>query len=847
MEGRQFAAYDIQEKLGAGGMGAVYRASDRRIGRIVAIKIIRPDNVLAERARERFAREARSIGALNHPNIATLHDVSLSGDTPFIVMEYLPGGSLRERMGQGPFRLPEILRLAIQIATGLEHAHAHGVIHRDLKPANILFSAEGTAKIIDFGLALMPDSTELTQPGAMMGTAEYMSPEQACGKVMDLRSDIFSFGVILYHMAAGHNPFSCPSIPATLHRIAYEPVPPLESVRPDFPAALTRLTSTLIEKRPEDRPSLTSVVRELRSLETSLDSGATETLISRQVSARTFPHRWPAALLLLVIILAAGWWFRNRRLHPDLPATRQLIVLPFDSLNHDPLEQAFCDGLVELLTSSLTQMERFHKTLWVIPSADVRRLQLHDVSEARKAFPVNLAVTGSLQTDGGQILVILNLSDASTTRQIASRIIPVSATERAQLMPRLTSALLDMLNLDAGVVDGDVLRGAQSKVQSAYDSYLQGKGFLQHAEVPANVDRAIDVLERSVALDPTFAMAQATLADAYLRRYTRARDKEWLAKADQMVHQSLNLDGRQAFVHLILGRVCRATGQLDQAISEIQQAISMDPLNVSAYTNLALVYADAGRPADAEKAYLQAIRIRPGYWPAYSNLGVFYELRGEYAKALEPLSLAVKLAPEYAEGHNTLGSLFYYMQRFDDALAEFDRALSLRPTALTYSNRGDIYRLRGDYAAAQEDYRRALELDKNNPLIWGNLAMAVGQLPDAANRAADAYSHAIALSRQQLAVNPTNADLRAQMAFFLAKISSCADARENIGEALQLAPDRVAVAFESAKVAEACHNRESALIYLRSAIQKGYPLREIETDPDLTQLRQTPAYAAMRK
>ena len=167
-----------------------------------------------------------------------------------------------------------------------------------------------------------------------------------------------------------------------------------------------------------------------------------------------------------------------------LPASRQLVVLPFENLSHDPLEQAFCDGLVELLTSSLSQMERFHSTLWVIPSADVRRLQLHSVGDARKAFPVNLAVTGSLQTDEDRVLVIVNLSDATTTRQIGSRIIPVQRTDRSQLTTRLTSALLDLLDLGAG---GEAPRGVQPKVASAYDSYVQGKGFLQHAEVPANL------------------------------------------------------------------------------------------------------------------------------------------------------------------------------------------------------------------------------------------------------------------------------------------------------------------------------------------------------------------------
>ena len=341
-------------------------------------------------------------------------------------------------------------------------------------------------------------------------------------------------------------------------------------------------------------------------------------------------------------------------------------------------------------------------------------------------------------------------------------------------------------------------------------------------------------------------MARTALADAYLRRYTRTKDKEWLAKADQMAQRSLELDPAQPALHLVLGRLNRANGEPDLAIPQIQKAIEIDPMNVAAYTNLALAYSETRQPEEAEKTYLKAIRIHPGYWPAYSNLGVFYQFRGQYDKALPQLSMAAKLAPDLPDVHNTLGTLYYHLERFDDALAEFARSLELRPTPLAYSNRAMIYFERADYPNARDAYRKALELDRDDPLYWGNLADTETQIEGAGAEARDAYQRAIALSRERLAVNPKDADVLGRMALYLARISDCAEARQRIDEAQNLVPDRVVLIFKSAKIAEACHDRASAVRYLESAIRKGYSRREVDQDPDLGPLRQSPAYAAMR-
>jgi len=804
--------------------------------------VIRADRLSDVDSRDRFIREARSMGALNHPNIATVYDVALTGETPHIVMEYLPGGSLHDRLRRGSVNLGELLNIATGIASGLAHAHSHGLVHRDLKPANILFTGDGVPKIIDFGLARNSDNAELTQPGIVMGTADYMSPEQAVGNPADHRSDLFSLGVILYQMASGRHPFKRDSIPATLHGIAYETPSPMATVRSDFPASFQRLVDGLIDKRPENRPPLTLVLSELRTIEVA-GSGATRTMVLPIALAPASRRRWiaPAALIFLVAAAASAWLTRDRWIAPRLPESRQLIVLPFENLSRDPSDQAFCDGVVELLTSSLTQMERFHKSLWVIPSADVRRLQLRSVGDARKAFPVNLAVTGSLQSDGDRMLMVLNLSDAVSMRQIASRIIPVSRAERAQLITLLTSALLGILDLTGGETASSV-----PSVPTANDAYVQARGLLLYGDVPANLNRAIQLLEQSVRQEPRSAASQATLGDAYLRRYQATKEREWLAKADQVVQRSLELNPNETQVHLTMGRLYRATGEPEKALAELRKALSLDSLNVSVYSNLASAYTALRRPADAENAYLQAVRIRPSYFPAYTNLGVFYMNRGEYNKAIEPLSLVVKLAPDHADGHTNLGTLYYFMNRLDDALPEFGRSLAIRPTSIAYSNRGGIYHVKGDYARAREEYRHALDLEGNSPLLWGNLADAAMQIPGLETEAREAYRKAIALSRQELAVNSTDAGTLGRMAFYLARTSECAEARSRMKEALRLAPDRVPLSFKAAKVAETCQDRQSALRYLEIAIKKGYPLQEIESDPDLQVLRRSTSYAAIR-
>ena len=817
--GDRLGPYEILAPIGAGGMGEVWKARDSRLDRIVAIKQLKGHRPA------RFEQEARAIAALNHPHICQLYDIGPG----YLVMEYIDGKPLH-----GPLAVEDSVRLAIQIAAALAEAHSHGILHRDLKPGNIMLTSKGAAKLLDFGLAKWlaedPDATR-TMEGTVLGTPSYMSPEQARGQSVDARSDLFSLGAVIYECLTGRRAFpGASSMGAMLEVVSSEPPPPSSTV-PGVPPWLDAVVRKLLAKNRDARYASAD------ELIADLNQGEDVT------AHRTTPRRPVAivALVLLGLLLAATpWWIARTHSGGARRETRQVVVLPFENLSHQPETAAFGDGLAEVVTGLLTRSGVFSDALWVVPSSDVRRFGVQTVADAGRTFHANLAIGGSVQraAGGAAWVVTLAASDASRPHLLGSRTIRLKDSDAGEMETKLISALVGLLD----VPGRPVTQGGKAAPPS--DSrFVVARGHLQQYDRGDNLRLAVAELESIATAAPNYAPAQVALGEAYFRMYTGTKQAEWLAKADQAVRRAAEIDESDPDIHVMRGRILRATGQTEAAIRELQLALARHPGDEAALVQLAGAYESAKQPAEAEATYQKAIRLRPSFFPAYTNLGIFYMSQGKWRQAEEPLTIVTKLAPDHADGYTTLGSLLYYLDRLDDAQRLFSRSIELKPTAAAFSNRCAIEFDKRAMDAAVADCRKAVDLQPASAIAWGNLADALTESGRGVEALAT-YRLAIEAGDKLLAINPASPDLLASMAKFAAKTGQTRLAIELAAKGLSQGTG-VRTLYNAGKAYGLAGQCSRSLELLRQAFDMGYPRQEARRDPDLNRLRAAPLACAV--
>jgi Flp pilus assembly protein TadD/TolB-like protein len=852
--GDKFGPYELVSAIGKGGMGEVWKASDTRLHRDVAIKFC------ALRFSDRFLREARAIAALNHPNICTLYDIG----PDYLVMEYIEGAPPR-----GPLIPAKAVRLALAIAGALEAAHTKGITHRDLKPANVLVTQSGV-KLLDFGLAKMnepplgPDDetgTALTKDGHVNGTLQYISPEQLYGKEADARSDIFAFGCVLYEMLSGTLAFSGPTpasvIAAVLHR---EPEP--LSTTP----SLDRIVRKCIKKDPDERFQTAREVKEalLWAMETGLaatpgeDSAANVQQVSREredVSASASATgwrvlaaskwRWPAAaaVLCLLAVLGLGWrtartWFSG------VPAQKKIAVLPFLNIGGAGDTQILCDGIMEALTSELTQLEQFHESLWVVPSTEVRRERFSGAAGARSVLGANLVISGSMQRDSSHVHLTASLVDTGTLRQLSSRTMEKPFVEFADLQEEVVREIAGMLELELGNQESQILAAEHPKAAGAYDLYLQAQGYLQRRNA-ADLDRAIDLLERAVAQDSNYVLAYAGLGEAYWRKYRATSDSRWVELAEKNCNRAVALNDHLAPVHVALGIVQEGTGQHEQAVRTFQRALELDPINSTAYSGLGNSYVAMGKLEEAENIYKKAAQLRPDDFTSMNDLGLFYYGRGRYEDAIKIFQQTTKLVPDNSSGYTNLGAVYWMDGQYQNAAISYEKSLALRPTASAYSSLGTVYFFLDRCAEAVPLMEKATAILPKNDQVWGNLADVYGCSPNGREKAAQTYRRALQLSEASLLVNPNDAEALSRTALYMARLGENGTAVVRIMRAMQLAPASRAVVWNAALTYELSGLRGPALESVRAALQLGQPLQEVSHEPALAKLRSDPRYAQL--
>jgi serine/threonine-protein kinase len=848
--GRTVSHYVIRERLGGGGMGVVYRADDTRLGRPVALKFLPAELTDDPVARERFVLEARAASAIDHPHLCTVHEID---ETPeglvFICMAYYPGETLRDRIARGPLPVSDALVIAIQIAEGLQAAHVRGVVHRDVKPANVILTADGAVKIVDFGLATLVGRARLTRTGTTVGTAVYMSPEQAQGHPVDRRTDLWSLGIVLHEMLTGRPPFVSDSDQAVIHSILHATPPPVSSLRADVPPQLDAVVARCLRRDPAariaDAGELGAELRRVRSLITSANVSTLTGL--RPVRPRprfAFLAATAVALAALAAAVAlapSAWKAVRARLAGDGGAVAQHIaVLPFTNVGGEPAGQAFCDGLAEDLSGRLSQLERYHGSLWVVPVAELRARRVTSPGEARRIFGVNLAVTGAVRRDPGSVRLIINLVDAEQARQLASRTIDEGMDRLSRLEDGAARTLAGMLDLKLRPEAHDALRTGGTENGEAFDLYLRALGTLEGGAGTPEPAAAVALLDRAVALDPSFALAHATRGQACLGLYRATKDPRWVAGAEASCRAALRVEPDLPAAHVTLGQLHTATGRHEEALAAFERARSTEPGNPAALAGLARIYELTGRHADAEAALRTAIALKPAYWPLHSSLARHYWQRGMLAEAEAGYRAVLALTPENHWAVNNLGGLLLAAGRRGEAGELFRRSLELHPTYAAYSNLGTIAFAGGDWPQAARLYGHALALDDRDYQVWGNLGSATHWGGGADERAKEAFDRAVTLADRRLEVNPRDAEVRADVASYQAMLGRAAAARESLRAVEDAARDDAWLAFRTGETRELLGDRAEALKWLARALELGHPIVEIETAPTLAALRADP-------
>jgi serine/threonine protein kinase/Tfp pilus assembly protein PilF len=642
--GQLLGHYRIIEKIGAGGMGVVYRAHDERLDRDVAIKILPKLGLVSDAAHRQFRQEALSLAKITHPHVAMAFDFGHDDGINYLVTEFVSGLTLDAKLAGRPLPEAEILNLGKQLASGLESAHLEGVIHRDLKPSNLKVTPDGRLKILDFGLAFMLKTEKdvtvtapLSETYSDAGTLPYMAPEQLKGAKPDARADIWSAGVVLYEMSTGQPPFSdltgAPLIAAILERL---PIPP-RKVNTKLSQGLERVILRALQKDPKERYQSAGDLRiDLANLETG-----TIPIFPKPV--RAVNRKWWLPIALVIVLGLSGLWRQRYRTIPPARENKMMAVLPFESVANDPPTNALGLGLTETVNAKLVQaVDGGH--LQLVSTHDLVERGVKTSDQAQREFGTDLVLEGSLQQNGARLRVTWSLVNPRTHTQIAANTITGSADDIFGLQDNIFDEVLEKLSLAIDPARRQALEGRPDTQPAAYDFYLRGRGYLEDYQTRDNLEKAIAEFERAIGIDKNYAPAYAAMGLAYNTGFQwKDWGKDWEEKAAIQCNRALAITPQLAEGHTCLGNVFFSSGRYEEAVNQFQRSLDLDHNSDETLRSLAAAYQKLGKASAAERAYRKAISLRPNYWGVYNAFGTFYYNQARYADAVAMFKKAIQL------------------------------------------------------------------------------------------------------------------------------------------------------------------------------------------------------------
>jgi serine/threonine protein kinase/tetratricopeptide (TPR) repeat protein len=865
MLGQTISHYRITQKLGAGGMGVVYKAIDLKLERTVALKFLPQDMVVTGSDRERLLREARAASMLDHPNIGVIHGLEESEDRQFfIVMGYYDGMTLAERLDRGVVPIREALDLAIQIARGLSAAHALNIVHRDIKPSNVIITPDHVVKIVDFGLARVVASASATQSISLTGTLPYMAPEQILGESVDQRSDVWALGVVLVQMITGSHPFVRPNTAAMTFAILNQAPSALDAVPDPVRPLIYRTLSKKPEHRQANASELLSDLEAARAQMTATPPATEHPTLTRNLSPRELKKmvqnastptwnepssRWgtrAALVAMILLLLLTGTIFLppvRERLAGMVYASndKHIAVLPFKNDGNDPAFESVATGFGDSLTNDLSNLEAAQEGLWVVPASQVHNHHITDASEAFRVLGASMVVEGKVRRKGSVVGATVVLIDAKHMRQVGSADVENKSGDLADLQDQAIHHLVRLI----GVKAPDDAKTPDSKGSSTdtYESYLRGVGLLQRYDKAGNIEQAIEQLNSAVSVDPRFALGYAALCDAYRLKYATERDAAAIGEASANCQKALQVDPSLASVHVNLGGIDAASGRYDQALHEYQTALAARPKDAEALDGIADVYEQTKHFAEAESSLQQAISLRPMYWVAYQHLALFYNRRERYTEAIALLNHVIELTPDNATAYSNLGAVYWGMEDAksrEAAQVAFSKSIELSPSYAAYSNLGYLYLGNKQYNQAAEAFQRALALNDKDWRVWANLFIADQWLNDP-GKIQVSREATIQRIEQALSVAPQDSRAHAVLSTLYGEVDRD-KAISHIQTALKLEPKDADILADAAVTYDQLGNRKRAIEYASASLANGSDMKDLQAQPALQSMLADPSF-----
>ncbi|MBA2525298.1 MAG: protein kinase [Pyrinomonadaceae bacterium] len=764
--------YHIVAKIGAGGMGEVYLAQDTKLDRKVALKILPADLAANQDRMRRFVQEAKAAAALNHPNIATIHEISESDGTNFIAMEFVDGETLREKIHREKSELKVLLKHLLQVAEGLAKAHGSGIVHRDLKPDNIMITRDGHAKILDFGLAKLIEPQQPSQtssegasglatailqqhstPGTILGTVGYMSPEQAQGKTkeIDHRSDIFSFGCILFEVATGRKAFEGKDALDSLHKIVHAPTPQIKDFNADAPDELQRIVRRCLAKEAEDRyQTIKDVAIEVRELRRELEGAGIDTTVppstgseaarpsgAEATRGETFSattsappaslstrassaeyvisginqHKLAAAIAVIVFVI--GVVALIAYLHPRNTeiAIESIAVLPFENQNQDPNSDYLSDGLTESIINSLTQVSN----LKVIARSSVFRYKgkQTDPFVAGKELGVRAVLTGRLQQRSNDLIVSTELIDLRDNKQLWGERYERKLADILNVQDDIARQISDHLRWRLSGEQKGQLAKRQTENTEAYQLYLKGRYYF-YKGTEDGISKALEYSNQAVENDPNYALAYAGLADAYYGLADlKYAPKDSMPKMKAAAQKALKIDETLAEAHNSLAIVSyQYEWDWVTAEREFKRAIELNAGYAYAHHQYGWLLALSGRQDEAIREFTQALQLDPLNLLITVDNNVPYSLSKQYDRGLEFARKGEEMDANFYLAHYVQGWIYDKKGEYEKSINKLQKARQLENQPWVFCWLGHAYAASGDRANAQKIIDELNELSK---------------------------------------------------------------------------------------------------------------------------------------